>query len=218
MDWMPPSDISKVKRHAERASYEKEELESIMDNGYVCQVGFQISGQPFIIPMMYYNDSDFIYIHGSPGARIINHLREGNKVVIAILEINGLVLAKRLANNSMNYRSAIIYGNAEEVDAKNEKYEMFKRWIDRMMPGRSFETLLPSDQELKGVSVFRVKIEEFSVKIRRGGPIDEGNEGEIWSGVIPFFVEFGQPKYSSTQFIPQYVTKFVEENNSRNRK
>lgn len=209
---MVSDDMYKVKRHPDRASYEREELNAILDSGYVCQVAFHINGQPFVIPMMYYNDSEIIYLHGSPAARIINHFRSGESVAISFLEINGLVIAKRLANNSMNYRAAIVYGKAEEIDDDKEKSEIFRRWIDKMMPGRSDETVPPSPKELQGVSVFKIKVDEFSIKIRIGGPADEGNEGSVWSGVIPMSLTFSDPEFESSQ-TPAYIKEFVTKNN-----
>lgn len=156
---MAKEGINKVKRHPERATYDKKQLLDILEKGLVCQVSFQVDGQPFIIPMMYYNNDEYIYIHGSPAARIINTIKGKKSVAISVLELNGLVVARRLANNSMNYRSAVIFGTPEEMEENSDKKAMFEEWIRRLLPERAEDTELPSKHELDTVSVFRVRME-----------------------------------------------------------
>ncbi len=205
--------MTKVRRHPERGSYDRELLMSILQSGFVCQVAFQLEGQPYIIPMTYYNDSDFIFIHGSPAARISNTLRAGTLVAISVLELNGLVLAKGLADNSMNYRSAIIFGKPVELEGLEEKLSFFKEWIDHLVPGRKENTELPNNDELANVSVFKVKLEQFSLKVRKGGPSEVRRNPEIWAGVIPFSTIFHPPEFVSSLQIPDYVKKFIKARN-----
>lgn len=212
---MPQADISKVNRHPERANYNKRELLDVLDSSHVCQVAFQVEGQPFVIPMMYYSDREYVYIHGNPSARILKHLRDGKPLAVSFLEINGFVIAKRLANDSMNYRSAIVFGRAQEVVENDSKLEIFVKWIDKMMPGRTSETILPSEKELKGVSVFKIKIENFSVKTREGGPSDNDEKSDIWSGTVPISQLLSDPKFESSS-TPSYVWEFIKKENLRN--
>ncbi|MEM0127833.1 MAG: pyridoxamine 5'-phosphate oxidase family protein [Thermoplasmatales archaeon] len=203
---------TKVKRHPERASYEKTLLLEILRNNFVCEVSFQEDGQPFIIPMSYYNDSDFIYLHAAPSSRIATHLRQGDKICISVLEINGIVIAKGMADNSINYRSVIIYGRTKEVMDKEEKINMYAEWIDRMLPGRRTNTEMPNEREIQNVSVFKMPMDKFSIKIRNGGPIENRTDPKIWSGVIPIFRAFGKPTYSSGD-TPDYVKRIIDNNN-----
>jgi nitroimidazol reductase NimA-like FMN-containing flavoprotein (pyridoxamine 5'-phosphate oxidase superfamily) len=208
-------DITKIKRHPERGSYDKDQLLDILRNGFACQVSFQMAGQPFVIPMTYYNNSEFIYIHGSNAARIINHLRERNPVAISVLELNGLVLAKRLADNSLNYRSAVIFGKPVEITDKEEKLSFFKEWINNLVPGRAENTILPSDEDLRGVAVFKVSLEQFSIKVRTGGATEVKGRPDLWSGVIPFSIEFHNPEFASDSITPEYVQRFIDRRNGK---
>ena len=210
---MTSTDTTKIKRHPERGSHDRELLLSILRDGLACQVAFQLEGQPFIIPMTYYNDSDFIYIHGSPVARISNALRSGISVAISVLELNGLVLAKGLADNSMNYRSIVIFGKPEELTGEDEKLSFFKEWIDHLLPGRKNDTALPSHDELNTVSVFRVRLDQFSIKIRKGGPSEVRKDLDIWSGVIPISMILHQPEFASDPRVPDYIEKYIRERN-----
>jgi nitroimidazol reductase NimA-like FMN-containing flavoprotein (pyridoxamine 5'-phosphate oxidase superfamily) len=210
---MNPNDLTRVRRHPERASYDRDLLMDILAHGFVCSVAFQVDGQPFIIPMTYYNDSENIYIHGSPVARVVDTLRSGAPIAISILELNGLVLAKGLPSNSINYRSAIIFGKAVELLTDDAKLSYFTEWIDRMVPGRKENTVLPNEDELRGVSAFKVKIENFSVKVRKGGPVETRKNPELWSGVIPASLKFSDPEFVSDPAIPDHVRKFIEKRN-----
>jgi nitroimidazol reductase NimA-like FMN-containing flavoprotein (pyridoxamine 5'-phosphate oxidase superfamily) len=218
IETLTTNDITRVRRHPERASYDRDLLMDILSNGFVCSVSFQVDGQPFIIPMTYYNDSEYIYIHGNPASRIVNTFRSGAPLAISVLELNGIVLAKGLASNSMNYRSAIIFGNAVELPTDEDKLSYFTEWIDRMVPGRKEKTILPNEEELRGVSAFKVKIEKFSVKVRKGGPVETRKNPEIWSGVIPASLKFSTPEFASSPEAPDYVMRFIESRNGESKK
>ncbi len=211
---MVATNFSKVRRHPERGSYDKELLLDILGNGLVCHVAFQIDGQPFIIPMSYYNNSEFIFIHGSPVARISNALRSGVPVAISVMELNGLVVAKGLADNSMNYRSAIMFGKPVEVVTDEEKLSYFEEWIDQLIPGRKENTALPNQDELTGVAVFKVKLDQFSLKMRKGGPSELRKNPEIWSGVIPISTRFSSPESASSPKLPDHIQRFLDNRNS----
>ena len=206
--------LTKVKRYPQRASYDKELLLDILKNGFACHVAFQVDGQPFIIPMMYYNDSNYIYLHGSPVARIIGTFQAGNPIAISILELKGLVLAKGIASNSMNYRSVVIFGRPEELVTEEEKLSFVSEWIDRLVPGRKENAELPNHDELGGVSVFRVKLDKFSVKERKGGTSEVRKNPEVWSGVIPLVTRFLHPEFASNPKTPEHVKKFIDARNS----
>ncbi|MEM0155251.1 MAG: pyridoxamine 5'-phosphate oxidase family protein [Thermoplasmataceae archaeon] len=207
------SSITEVRRYPNRASYDKELLIDILRGGFICHVAFQVSGQPFVIPMMYYNDSEFIYLHASPAARISGSFRAGDPIAISVVELNGIVLAKGIADNSMNYRSAVIFGTPEEICDDEGKLTFVREWIDKILPGRRENSEMPTNNELKNVSVFRVKLDQFSVKVRKGGPSEKRTNPEIWSGVIPFKTKFLEPEFCSTDQIPDHIRKFI---NARN--
>jgi nitroimidazol reductase NimA-like FMN-containing flavoprotein (pyridoxamine 5'-phosphate oxidase superfamily) len=205
--------ITEVKRHPERASYDKGLLLDILSRNFVCEVGFEVDGQPFVIPMTYYNDQDNIYIHASTSSRIAGQIRDGKMLAISVLEINGLVIARAISDNSINYRSALIFGTGREITGSKEKLLIFKEWLDRLIPGRSRDTIIPGENDLGGVAVFSVNIKDFSIKVREGGPIEKSGKEGIWSGVVPIFSVFGRPTFSSGN-VPRYIEEFIEKKNS----
>ncbi|WP_243671052.1 pyridoxamine 5'-phosphate oxidase family protein [Vulcanisaeta sp. JCM 16161] len=157
-------------RYSERASYDRDELIRLLNRNFICHVGFVDEGEPYIIPMLYVNDDQYIYMHGSPDSRLIKIIGGGSPIVIAITEVRGIVLSSNLCNNSINYESAIIYGRGFLIDDLNEKLRVFQLMINRLVPGRIGDTELPTTNELESVAVVRIKIEDFAIKRREGGP------------------------------------------------
>lgn len=207
---MTPTIKDKVVRYANRATYDKGILMQLLNRNFICNVGFVDGTVPYIIPMMYVNDEDYIFLHGSPDSRLINILKSGTTVAISVTEINGIVLAKRTKNNSVNYNSALIFGKGEELLGFVEKLAVFKRLVDRVLPKRWENSIAPSEVDLKAVNILRLKMMTYSVKRREGGPIREKTDDQsIWDGIIPIVHKFGLPKDYQTD-IPEYIQYFLK--------
>jgi uncharacterized protein len=87
----------------------------------------------------------------------------------------------------MNYRSVVVFGQAETVLVEAEKNEALYMFTEQVVPGRWAEVRPPTSQELKGTTVLKVSLDEASAKIRTGGPIDDEEDYAlpIWAGVLP---------------------------------
>jgi nitroimidazol reductase NimA-like FMN-containing flavoprotein (pyridoxamine 5'-phosphate oxidase superfamily) len=166
-----------------------------VDEALICHVGFNVDGQPYVIPTAHARIDDCLYIHGSVGSRMLRHLRTGFPVCVTITLLDGLVLARSAFHHSMNYRSAVILGTAHEVTDEHEKRVAFDALVNHVVPGRSVDVRPADPQELKATSVLRLPIAEASAKIRRGPPIDaeEDYALECWAGVLPLQLEPGPP-------------------------
>ncbi len=197
----------KVTRYSERASYDRNELISILSRNFLCHVGFMDNNEPYVIPMLYVNDNDTIYMHGSPESRLIRVIGSGSPVVIAITEIHGIVLSSNLCGNSINYTSAIVYGKGSFVDDPGEKLHAFRLMMNRLVPGRLGDVDLPTTDELNSVAMVRVKIEDFSIKRRSGGPTVTRNKH--WEGVIPILMVYGDPITTNNKPIPKYIMDLI---------
>ncbi len=201
----------RVKRYPERASYDKKELINFLNKNFLCHVGFIDDGIPYVIPMLYCNDDNYIYLHGSPESRIINILKMNRIISVAITRINGIVLAENVKDNSVNYVSAIIFGKGNEVKNNNEKLKVFKNLMDRIVPRRWENSILPSEDDLNKVSVIKISIDKFSIKKREGGPQlnnqSNTNKDNIWCGEIPIMCRYENPNNYSN--IPNYVSELL---------
>lgn len=183
----PVDERNKLKRIPKRGHYDKENLYSILDTGFVCHLGFVQNDQPFVIPTLYGRIDDKIFIHGASTSRMLKELEKGLEVCLTVTHVDGLVLARSAFHHSMNYRSAMIFGKAF-IAEEPEKSEALKAISDNVIAGRWEEVREPSAKELKATTVLRLEIEQASSKIRTGPPGDDEPDYElpIWAGLINF--------------------------------
>ncbi len=215
------SPLNTVKRLPKRGYYDKETIFGILDGHFICHLGWEVDGQPFLIPTAYGRKGDTIYVHGSSKSRMLSALTDGRPLCMVVTHIDGLVLARSAFHHSMNYRSAIIYGHAHEIEGE-EKLEALKIVSEQILAGRWDEVRLPTDLELKATTVLAIEIDSASAKIRTGPPSDDAEDYdlEIWAGVLPVQLKFEEPIVDpATRFrLPvssSIYSRFDNENNSR---
>jgi len=190
-----PTPRTRLVREAHRAVYDREAAYRILDEGFLCHVGFAVDGQPFVIPTSYGRKDDSLYIHGSAASRMLRQMKESVPVCITVTLLDGLVLARSVFNHSMNYRSVVVLGKATLVDNPEEKLAALHLLSEHILPGRWADSRQPNASELKQTSVLRLPIEEFSAKVRVGPPIDDEEDYSFptWAGVIPLEMMTGEP-------------------------
>jgi len=209
-----PTSRTRVVREAHRAVYDRETAYRILDEGFLCHVGFSVDRQPYVIPTSYGRKDANLYIHGSAASRMLRQMKDGAPVCVTVTLLDGLVLARSIFNHSMNYRSVVILGNATLVEDPTEKLAALRILSDHILPGRWEDIRQPNDQELKATSVLRVPIEEFSAKVRTGPPIDDEEDMTFptWAGVIPLEMKAGKPindpKLDPIREVPRYVANY----------
>ena len=190
-----PTPRTRVIREHERGVYDRETAYKILDEGFICHVGFVQEGQPFVIPTGYGRIGDALYIHGSAASRMLKQVHQGIQVCVTVTLIDGLVLARSIFNHSMNYRSVVILGQAEIVDNPEEKLESLRQLSEHIIPGRWAESRQPNEKELKATTILRLPIEEFSAKVRQGDAIDDAEDMAfpVWAGILPLPIVPGAP-------------------------
>jgi uncharacterized protein len=200
-----PTPRTRLVREAERGVYDRETAYRILDEGFLCHVGFVADGQPFVIPTSYGRKDDRLYIHGSAASRMLRQMKEGVPVCVTVTLLDGLVLARSIFNHSMNYRSVVILGKATPVDDPLEKVEALRLLSEHIIPGRWADARQPNERELKATLVMRVPIEEFSAKVRSGPPIDDEDDYSFptWAGVVPLET-VSRPPINDPRLDPQY--------------
>jgi nitroimidazol reductase NimA-like FMN-containing flavoprotein (pyridoxamine 5'-phosphate oxidase superfamily) len=204
-----------VVREAHRAVYDREAAYRILDEGFLCHVGFVVDGQPFVIPTSYGRKDANLYIHGSAASRMLRQLKESIPVCITVTLLDGLVLARSVFNHSMNYRSVVVLGKVTLVDDPEEKIEALRTLSEHILPGRWADSRQPNASELKQTSVLRLPIEEFSAKVRVGPAIDDEEDYSFptWAGVVPLDTVAGMPiddsRLLSGQTAPDYARNYT---------
>jgi hypothetical protein len=209
-----PSQRTRIVREPQRAVYDRAAAYKILDEGFVCHVGFVADGQPFVIPTSYGRRGDTLYIHGSAASRMLRALDKGIAVCVTVTLLDGLVLARSIFNHSMNYRSVVILGTATVVENPEEKFEALRALSEHILPGRWKDVREPNQQELKATVALRLPIEEFSAKIREGPVVDDAEDYSFptWAGVIPLDMIAGEPlrdeRNDPAQPVPQYARHY----------
>jgi nitroimidazol reductase NimA-like FMN-containing flavoprotein (pyridoxamine 5'-phosphate oxidase superfamily) len=195
MDNYTPTPRTRVRRLAKRGNYDKVAVHAILDQGFICHVGFAVDAQPYVIPTIYARSGDTIYVHGSAVSRMLRTMTQGVAVCITVTLLDGLVLARSAFHHSLNYRSVVMIGSARLVADKDEKMRALQLITDHVVPGRWAEVRWPNTLELKQTSVLALPLSEVSAKIRSGPPVDDDVDYAlpIWAGVVPVCTRLGTP-------------------------
>jgi nitroimidazol reductase NimA-like FMN-containing flavoprotein (pyridoxamine 5'-phosphate oxidase superfamily) len=205
---------TKLKRLPKRGHFDRETVYGILDEGFICHVGFAPEGRPVVIPTGYARVDDKLYIHGSQASRMLRTLSEGVDACVTVTLIDGLVLARSAFHHSMNYRSVVIFGRATLVEEREEKLAALLALSEHIVRGRWAEVREPNEQELRQTTVLSLALVEASAKIRTGPPLDaeEDYALPVWAGVLPLRLETGEPiddpRLPEGIDVPEYVLNY----------
>jgi nitroimidazol reductase NimA-like FMN-containing flavoprotein (pyridoxamine 5'-phosphate oxidase superfamily) len=178
-----------------RGVYDKAQVHAILDEGFVCHIGFVIDGQPYVMPTAYARSGEQIYIHGSPASRVMGVAKQQLDMCLTVTLIDALVVARSAFHTSINYRSVVVLAKARHVTDLEAKREALRCFTNHVIAGRWEQVKQPTDQELKATSVLALPLDEVSAKIRTGPPIDDEEDYAlpVWGGVVPVIQTFGKP-------------------------
>ena len=209
-----PTERTAVRRLPKRGSYDRGVVEAILDEGLVCHVGFVADGQPFVIPTTYGRVGDRLYVHGSAASRMLKAMGGAIPVCVTVTLLDGLVLARSAFHHSMNYRSVVVLGVAQEVLDAQERWDALRAIVDHVVPGRWEAVRQPSDLEMRATLVLRLAIDEASAKIRTGPPVDDDEDyaSAIWAGELPLrtivLAPQPDPRLTAGIPVPAHVTAY----------
>lgn len=209
------TDRHRVRRHPERAAYDRDSLNAVLDAAFLAHVSFVVDGQPFVIPMLHARDGERILLHGSVSSRLLATLADGAPCSLAVTVLDGLVLARSQFAHSINYRSAVVFGRAVEITDPDDKARCLWRLTDSIVPGRAADSRPADDSELAGTRVLALSIDDASVKVRSGGPRDHEADLALphWAGVVPLALARGIPQPapgSEAIALPAYLTRSTD--------
>ncbi|MFD4245160.1 pyridoxamine 5'-phosphate oxidase family protein [Streptomyces sp. NPDC058525] len=197
-DAYEPTDRTVPTRSRDRARYDRETVHSILDQAYICHLGFVRDGAPVVLPTLFGRVGEVLYIHGSTGSRPLLAARKadpGLPVCVTVTHVDGLVLARSAFHHSLNYRSVVVHGTAYQVTDEEECRMALDALVDHVVPGRSADSRPASAKELAATAVIRLDLTEVSAKIRTGGPNDDPEDMGLpyWAGVVPVAPAYGAP-------------------------
>ena len=204
----------RVRRVAERASYETDAVNEIVDAAIIAHVGTVRDGKPVVIPMFVVRDGDHLLLHGAPAAGVIRRAK-GTDVCVTMTLLDGLVLARSSFHHSLNYRSAVVIGTAEPITDEAEKELALELFMERLVPTRQADLRPTTTKEIRATEVLRVSLAQASAKVRSGPPLDDDEDYELgmWAGVVPVTTAFGEaepdPRLDAGIELPDNVAAIV---------
>jgi uncharacterized protein len=215
MEALQPTERTRLKRMPQRGSYDREIVYQIIDNALFCHVGFVHNGAPFVVPTLHVRIGERLYLHGSAASRMLRTAAGGIPLCVTVTHVDGLILARSAFHHSINYRSAVILGVAEEVTEPEAKLGALHALVEHVLPGRWQDARPPHPRELAATSVLSLPITEASAKVRTGGPSEEAEDYAlpVWAGVIPLKMATGaavaDQRLVGGVEVPEYVANYL---------
>lgn len=190
-----PSKRTRPRRLPKRVDHDRRTIEAILDEAQVAHLGITIDGWPRVIPMLHARLGDLVCLHGSAASQTLRALASGVPACLTVTMIDGFVLARSAFHHSVNYRSAMIFGQATPISDLEERRAALEVLVEKLIPGRSAEIRAPTERELRATSVLTMPLTEASAKIRTGPPADDPDDYALptWAGVIPLALRAGPP-------------------------
>jgi uncharacterized protein len=204
-----------VRRKPDRGTFDRETIYNILDQAFVCHVGFVVDGMPFVVPTNYVRVGDKLFLHGSTASRLMKTLGSGAPFCLSVTLLDGIVFSPTATGHSVNYRSVVVMGKAEQILEPAAKLAAMRDFVDYVLRGRWATVRPPSEQELKGTMVLAVPLVEASAKVRTGFAVDDDKEYETtaWTGVLPFKWTPGEPirdpRGDAAIPVPERVQRYI---------
>lgn len=218
MQEYPISQLNKIKRGHNRATYDVEKINEILDAGFIGYVSYIYKEEAISLPMAYGRKDDKIYLHSSQGNRMFLALLEAEKMSMTVMHLDALVLARSGLHHSVNYRSATLFGSLKKLEDPKEKEDALFCFMEHMMKGRWDGVRPMTEKELDRTMVVEMTIQTASAKIRDVGVQDESSDYDldIWAGLVPLKMiaehpisDEGKPEKMD---IPQHVMDYYQQN------
>src|SRR3984957_20118189 len=190
-----PTPRNRIRRHPERAHYDRESVFAILDAALMCHIGYVIDGKPYVTPTLFWREGERLYWHGSSASRMLRSQAKGIPVCVTVSHVDALILARCAFRHSLNYRAVMVFGTAAIVDDLAEKQAGLNAFIEHIYPGRTRIMRGIAPQERKATTLLGMTIDDSSAKIRSGGPLDleEDYAADCWAGTLPIAQHTGVP-------------------------
>lgn len=206
------TDRTTLHRLRERGMIDRSALAEVLDAGRICHLGVIIAGLPVVLPTGYGRIGETLYLHGSSANRSLRAAADA-EVCVTVTLLDGLVCARSVFHNSMNYRSAVVYGTARLVTDDDERLAAIEAITEHLIPGRWAHSRKPTRKEMAATAVLAVPLDEASVKVRAGGPKDdeEDYDLDVWAGLLPVTTIIGpaepDPLLRPGIAVPPHITE-----------
>ena len=109
------------------------------------------SGEPYVVPVNYIFRDGAIYVHCLPGQKL-DALRANGKACVQVEEVE----------QSCKWRSAIAFGEFQEIKRTNTKIEIMREFNERFPQLTPVEAMIEEKWNLGAVVVFRVNVKRIT--------------------------------------------------------
>lgn len=208
------SEETRIRRLPEREVTDRETINAILDEAFVCHAAYVTNGRPVVLPMLYVRDGNRLILHGSKASGIAKAVRSGSTLSVAVTIVDGLVVARSGFHSSANYRSVVAHGTGSILEgARHER--ALEVIVDKLFPGRLADIRRPTRAEIRQTAVIELPLDEISAKARTGGPHDDEEDlyTGVWAGVVPMSVVSGDPIPSEDLedgvAVPSYLSPYT---------
>ncbi|HEY8227767.1 MAG TPA: pyridoxamine 5'-phosphate oxidase family protein [Pyrinomonadaceae bacterium] len=134
-----------------RKSLTETEARDLLASNTVGRLGCIVDGEPYVVPINYVFENDFIYSHSLPG-RKIDGLRVNRRACLQLDEID----------SEMEWRSVIAYGVFEEVVLQSERRAFLAKLLARFPKLTPVESVMAHDAAAPDAIVFRLRIDHIT--------------------------------------------------------
>ncbi len=219
-----PTERTRLRRLPKRGSHERATIEAILDEAFLCHLGFVVDGRPVVVPTLYGRAGETLFLHGLAASRARRAVAGDElDVCVEVTLLDGLVLARSAVNHSVNYRSVVIYGRAAEVTDPALKRTALRAFSEHVVPGRWDDVRPPTAAELKATGVLSLSLAEASAKVRSGQPSDDPEDylAPTWAGVVPLETVAAAPVPdprlgAGADPVPAYAASYVRPGGATN--
>ena len=107
----------------------------------------------------------------------------------------GWLWRARPFHHAVDYRSVVLFGGGEAVEAAEDKLAALLALVDKLSPGRSRAVRPPDAAELAATAVARLAVSEGSAKVRAEPPTENPKDQgwTPWTGTVPMALRAGPP-------------------------
>lgn len=139
----------------------KESAERILKNGSTGVLAVSgDDGYPYAVPLNYVYEDGRIYFHCARSGHKLDAIRRSSKVSFCVIDGDKIVPDIF----ATNYRSAIAFGRAKEVDDDAEKAQAMRLFNSKYAPGLPEEGEKEIQKDWNFLSVIRMDVEHFTGK------------------------------------------------------
>ena len=129
----------------------KDEARAQLRRGRIGHLGCIVGGDPYVLPVNYIFEDNFIYIHSLPG-RKIEAMRSNGRVCLQVDDIE----------SQLKWTSVIALGKFEEIESPAERASILDRFFARFSGPTPVESKIAEGTQSPNIVVFRIRIDRIS--------------------------------------------------------